>query len=46
MRLILLLENAEIEQLVDETLNMATDDPEYLPKVTRMFEIAYEELPR
>lgn len=39
-------ENAEIEQLVDETLNMATDDPEYLPKVTRMFEIAYEELPR
>ncbi|AXS40450.1 ABC transporter substrate-binding protein [Breoghania sp. L-A4] len=39
-------ENAEIEQLVDETLHLDVDDPDYAPKVMRMFEIAFEDLPR
>ena len=38
--------NAEVEQLVDETLHLATDDPEYAPKMKRLFEIAFEDLPR
>jgi peptide/nickel transport system substrate-binding protein len=38
--------NEEIEVLVDQTLQMPTDDPEYAPKVERMFEIAFEDLPR
>ncbi|MCI4665528.1 MAG: ABC transporter substrate-binding protein [Neomegalonema sp.] len=38
--------NDEIEKLVDETLHMPTDDPSYAPKVKRMFEIAFEDLPR
>ncbi|MEO1459920.1 MAG: ABC transporter substrate-binding protein, partial [Pseudomonadota bacterium] len=38
--------NEEIETLVDETLHLPTDDPGYAPKVKRMFEIAFEDLPR
>jgi peptide/nickel transport system substrate-binding protein len=38
--------NDEIETLVDETLHLATDDPDYAPMVKRMFEIAFEDLPR
>lgn len=38
--------NPEVEQLVDETLHMATDDPDYAPKIKRLFEIAFEDLPR
>ena len=38
--------NEEIEDLVDATLHMPMDDPEYAPKIKRMFEIALEELPR
>lgn len=38
--------NEEIEQLTAETLPMAQDDPEYLPKIKRMLEIAFEDLPR
>lgn len=38
--------NAEVEQLTDETLHMPMDDPEYAPKITRMFEIVLDELPR
>ncbi|MEM9783346.1 MAG: ABC transporter substrate-binding protein [Pseudomonadota bacterium] len=38
--------NEEIETLVDETLHIPVDDPDYAPKVKRMFEIAFEDLPR
>ncbi len=38
--------NEEIEQLVDDTLHMAMDNPAYAPNVMRMFEIAFEDLPR
>mgnify|MGYP001793657434 CR=1 FL=1 len=38
--------NEEIEELVDSSLHMPMDDPEYAPKIKRMFEIALEELPR
>lgn len=38
--------NEEIEQLVDATLHMPMDDPEYAPMIKRMFEIALEDLPR
>ena len=38
--------NEEIETLVDETLHMPVDDPQYAPNVMRMFEIAHEDLPR
>ncbi|MEM9148297.1 MAG: ABC transporter substrate-binding protein [Pseudomonadota bacterium] len=38
--------NAEIEALVDETLHLPSDDPDYAPKIKRMFEIAFEDLPR
>ena len=38
--------NEEVERLVDETLHMAMDHPDYIPKVTRMIEIAFEDLPR
>ena len=38
--------NEEVETLVDETLHMPVEDPDYAPKVKRMFEIAFEELPR
>ncbi len=38
--------NEEIEELVDTTLHMPMDDPAYAPKIKRMFEIAFEDLPR
>ncbi|OWU82988.1 ABC transporter substrate-binding protein [Oceanicola sp. 22II-s10i] len=38
--------NEEVEQLTNETLHMEMDDPEYAPKITRMFEIVLDELPR
>ncbi|MEM1345538.1 MAG: ABC transporter substrate-binding protein [Pseudomonadota bacterium] len=38
--------NDEIETLVDETLHLPIDDPAYAPKIKRMFEIAFEDLPR
>lgn len=38
--------NDEIEKLVDETLYLPTNHPDYAPKVKRMFEIAFEDLPR
>jgi peptide/nickel transport system substrate-binding protein len=38
--------NPEVERLVDQTLHMPTDEPEYAPKIKRLFEIAFEDLPR
>jgi peptide/nickel transport system substrate-binding protein len=38
--------NDEIETLVDETLHMAVDDPQYANNVKRMIAIAFEEVPR
>ena len=38
--------NEEIETLVDNTLHMPMDDPQYAPNIKRMFEIAFEDLPR
>jgi peptide/nickel transport system substrate-binding protein len=38
--------NEEVETLVDETLHMPMDAAEYAPKIKRMFEIAFEDLPR
>jgi len=38
--------NEEVETLVDETLFMSVDDPEYAPKIRRLIEIAFEDLPR
>jgi len=38
--------NPEIEQLVGETLDLPVEHPDYAPKVKRMFEIAFEDLPR
>lgn len=38
--------NPEVETLVDQTLDMQTSDPEYAPKIRRLFEIAIEDLPR
>lgn len=38
--------NEEVENLTNETLHMAMDDPEYAPKIKRMIEIVYEDLPR
>lgn len=37
--------NEEIETLVGETLNRPVDDPAYPPKVKRMLEIAFAEVP-
>ncbi|MDF1749219.1 MAG: ABC transporter substrate-binding protein [Alphaproteobacteria bacterium] len=39
-------ENPEVEALVNETLHMPMDDPAYAPKIMRLFEIAFEDLPR
>jgi peptide/nickel transport system substrate-binding protein len=36
----------EMEDLVNATLHMEMDDPEYAPKIKRMFEMAFEDLPR
>jgi len=38
--------NDEIEALVDGSLHMPVEDPEYAGMVQRMFEIAFEDLPR
>jgi peptide/nickel transport system substrate-binding protein len=38
--------NDEVEDLVNATLHMAMDDPEYAPMIMRMFEIVLEDLPR
>lgn len=38
--------NDEIAQLVDETLFMPMDNPKYAPKIRRMIEIAFEDVPR
>ncbi len=38
--------NDEIETLVDETLHLPANHPDYAPKVKRMIEIAFEDLPR
>ena len=38
--------NPEIEELVDNTLHMSMEDPAYAPNIKRMFEIAFEDLPR
>ena len=35
-----------MKQLVEETLHMATDDPAYAPKIKRLIEIAFEDVPR
>jgi peptide/nickel transport system substrate-binding protein len=36
----------EMEDLVNATLDMPMDDPDYAPKIKRMFELAFEDLPR
>lgn len=38
--------NEEVEQLTNETLHMPMDDPDYAPRIRRMFEIVFEDLPR
>ncbi len=38
--------NEEVETLVEETLYLPIDDPDYAPKIKRLFEIAFEDLPR
>ncbi len=38
--------NDEVEALVDETLHMSVEDPDYAPKIMRLFEIAFEDIPR
>ena len=38
--------NPEVAALVDETLHMPTDDPEYAPKIKRLIAIAFEDVPR
>lgn len=38
--------NEEVEALVDATLHMPMDAPDYAPKIKRLFEIAFEDLPR
>lgn len=39
-------DNPEVETLVDETLHMEVDHPDYAPKMKRLFAIAIEDLPR
>lgn len=38
--------NEEIETLTGETLHLPVDDPNYAPKIKRMIEIAWDEVPR
>lgn len=38
--------NEEIEKLTGETLHLAVDDPGYAPRIRRMIEIAWDEVPR
>jgi peptide/nickel transport system substrate-binding protein len=39
-------DNPEMAKLVDDTLDMATDHPDYVPNVKRMIELAHEDIPR
>ncbi len=39
-------DNPEVAKLVGETLHMETDNPEYAPKVKRLIEIAFDDVPR
>lgn len=39
-------DNPEVAALVDETLHMPTDDPDYAPKIRRLIAIAFEDVPR
>ena len=38
--------NEEIEALTAETLHMPVEDPDYAPKIKRMIDIAWDEVPR
>ena len=38
--------NEEIEKLTEETLHIPVDDPDYAPKIKRMIEIVWDEVPR
>ncbi len=38
--------NPEVETLVAQTLDLPVDHPDYAPKIQRLFEIAFEDLPR
>jgi peptide/nickel transport system substrate-binding protein len=38
--------NEEVETLVDQTLHMPVEDPAYAPSMQRLFEIAFDDLPR
>lgn len=39
-------DNPEVAKLVGEALHMETDDPAYAPKVKRLIEIAFDDVPR
>ena len=39
-------DNPEMAKLVDDTLDMAMDHPDYAPNVKRMIELAFDEIPR
>ena len=39
-------DNPEVAKLVDETLHLETTDPAYAPKVKRLIEIAFNDVPR
>ena len=39
-------DNPEVAKLVGETLHMETDNPAYAPKVKRLIEIAFNDVPR
>ena len=39
-------DNPEVAKLVDETLHMEVSDPAYAPKIKRLLEIAFDDVPR
>jgi peptide/nickel transport system substrate-binding protein len=39
-------DNPEVAKLVDETLHIPVEDPDYEPKIKRLIEIAFEDVPR
>ncbi|MGE0613652.1 MAG: ABC transporter substrate-binding protein [Hyphomicrobiales bacterium] len=39
-------DNPEVAALVNETLHMETDNPDYAPKIKRLIEIAFDDVPR
>lgn len=39
-------DNPEVATLVDQTLHTAVEDPDYVPKIKRLIEIAFEDVPR